>query len=94
MSSDKGDGSSSDPEVEVFSAATPVNAPEKPVETSPSGSPSREPPVEYEYISGMRLWLVILAVTLAAFLMLLDMSIIATVNAATPPLQLRRALYL
>jgi hypothetical protein len=37
---------------------------------------------EQEYITGIKLYLVVSAVTLVAFLMLLDMSIIATVSLA------------
>lgn len=74
MSTDKGEGSDSDLGVKA-SAAAPT-APEA------AGSPPGELPAECKYISGMRLWLVLVAVTLVAFLMLLDMSIISTVNAA------------
>jgi hypothetical protein len=35
---------------------------------------------EYEYITGIRLWLVVASVTLVCFLILLDMSIIVTVS--------------
>jgi hypothetical protein len=38
--------------------------------------------VEPEYVSGVKLFLVITAVTLVVFLMLLDMSIIVTVRSA------------
>lgn len=37
-----------------------------------------------EYISGIKLWLVIASVTLVCFLMMLDMSIIVTVSIITP----------
>lgn len=38
------------------------------------------PETDHEYISGMKLWLVIISLTLACFLMMLDMSIIVTVS--------------
>jgi len=38
-----------------------------------------------EYLSGLRLWLVLASVTLVAFVMLLDMSIIVTVILFRPP---------
>jgi hypothetical protein len=34
----------------------------------------------YEYVTGIKLWLVVASVTLIAFLMMLDMSIIVTVS--------------
>jgi hypothetical protein len=45
---------------------------------SPEDSPPAE--TEWEYVTGLKLVLAIIAVTLAAFLMLLDNSIIATVS--------------
>jgi hypothetical protein len=38
------------------------------------------PETEYEYITGVKLWLVIASITLVCFLMMLDMSIIVTVR--------------
>lgn len=38
------------------------------------------PETEYEYITGIQLWLVVASITLVCFLMLLDMSIIVTVS--------------
>lgn len=44
------------------------------------GVDSDVPETEHEYISGMKLWLVIISLTLGCFLMMLDMSIIVTVS--------------
>jgi len=45
------------------------------------GQMNRDPEDEKpEYLSGVRQWLVLASVTLVAFVMLLDMSIIGTVN--------------
>jgi len=42
-----------------------------------------------EYLSGLRLWLVLASVTLVAFVMLLDMSIIVTVFSFPPSMLLQ-----
>jgi hypothetical protein len=52
--------------------------PEKPL--SGGAEPVEAAETEYEYITGVRLWLVIASITLICFLMTLDMSIIVTVN--------------
>ncbi len=51
---------------------------EKPSEASTTTATVAEP--EYEYITGIKLFLVIASVTLVAFIMMLDMSIIVTVR--------------
>jgi hypothetical protein len=55
--------------------------PEKPLENNTEGIGAVEPTeTEFEYIKGVKLWLATAAVTLVCFLMMLDMSIIVTVN--------------
>lgn len=36
--------------------------------------------LEYEYITGIKLWLVVASITVVCFLMMLDMSIVVTVS--------------
>lgn len=52
--------------------------PEKPLDRSTEIAEAAE--TEYEYVSGVKLWLAVAAVTLVCFLMMLDMSIIVTVS--------------
>jgi hypothetical protein len=55
---------------------------EKKISDDPSETSSRTQGVgipEYEYVTGIKLWSVLAVVTLVAFLMMLDMSIIVTV---------------
>jgi hypothetical protein len=62
--------------------ATFDNAPEKTIgrEAKEQGSDPPDEPQDYEYLSGVRLFLVLVSLTLAVFLMLLDASIVATVS--------------
>lgn len=52
------------------------------LEKSPNSSPgeTKAADTEYEYITGIKLWLTMVAITLVCFLMTLDMSIIVTVG--------------
>ena len=50
------------------------------LEENPKESGTGEKEKEWEYVTGLKLMLVITAVTLACFLMLLDNSIISTVS--------------
>lgn len=52
--------------------------PEKPLDGSTEPVEAAE--TEYEYITGVKLWLVIASITLICFLMMLDMSIVVTVS--------------
>ena len=52
--------------------------PEKPEDSSSAISEAGES--EHEYISGIKLWVVLASVTFIAFLMMLDMAIIVTVR--------------
>jgi hypothetical protein len=55
--------------------------PEKPPESNSKVAEAAEPiETEYEYVTGVKLWLATAAVTLVCFLMMLDMSIIVTVR--------------
>jgi hypothetical protein len=59
--------------------------PEKPSEGSMDVAESAETTdPEFEYITGVKLWLATAAVTLVCFLMMLDMSIIVTVSLHNP----------
>jgi hypothetical protein len=53
-----------------------------PEKTLDSSTPTDlvQPAHEYEYITGVKLWLVLVSVTLAVFLVMLDESIIVTVG--------------
>jgi hypothetical protein len=51
---------------------------EKKADSNPTVTADEVP--EHEYITGVKLWLVLAAVTLVVFLMMLDMSIIVTVS--------------
>ena len=53
--------------------------PEKQLDSSTSTDPGQPAP-EYEYTTGVKLWLVLISVTLTVFLMMLDESIIVTVS--------------
>lgn len=53
--------------------------PEKQLDSSTSTEPGQPVP-EYEYITGVKLWLVLVSITLTVFLMMLDESIIVTVS--------------
>jgi len=55
--------------------------PEKPPDISTEVAGAAEPAeAEFEYVTGVKLWLATAAVTLVCFLMMLDMSIIVTVS--------------
>jgi hypothetical protein len=59
--------------------------PEKPPESNTKVAEAAEPiETDYEYVTGVKLWLATAAVTLVCFLMLLDMSIIVTVRLQSP----------
>jgi len=61
------------------------NTKELSIQEKPSdGSSTKVDVPEHEYITGIKLWLVLASVSLAAFLMTLDMSIIATVRFFSP----------
>ena len=53
-----------------------------PVAEEPNEKPQQSSPLQdqYEYVTGFKLVIVIVAITLVAFLMMLDMSIIVTVS--------------
>jgi hypothetical protein len=53
--------------------------PEKQLDSSAS-TKIRQPAPEYEYITGVKLWLVLVSITLTVFLVMLDESIIVTVS--------------
>ena len=55
-----------------------LSNPEKPLDGSTKPVEATE--TEYEYITGIKLWLVIASITLICFLMMLDMSIVVTVS--------------
>jgi len=62
-------------------------APEPVIEVPLAGSVKSNHPVEddYEYVTGFKLATIIACITLVAFLLMLDQSIIATVRHATLP---------
>jgi hypothetical protein len=55
-------------------------------QTPPPDTPPTEKEKEWEYITGLKLILVLIAVTLACFLMLLDSSILSTVSIEQYPM--------
>jgi hypothetical protein len=73
---------SDDQEKQTLSAGSAAanNEPATPTEDSPPVAKVGTNESDYEYITGLKLALVIIAVTIACFLMLLDNSIVATVS--------------
>jgi hypothetical protein len=59
--------------------------PKRPSESNTKFAEAPEPTeTEYEYVTGVKLWLAAVAVTLVAFLVMLDLSIIVTVSLHNP----------
>ena len=76
---DRGVTSTTDSEKDVDMSIS--TDPEKPPEIITEVAEATQPAeVEFEYVTGVKLWLATAAVTLVCFLMMLDMSIIVTVG--------------
>jgi hypothetical protein len=48
----------------------------------PTSTDPEQPAPEYEYMTGVKLWLLLVSITLTVFLMMLDESIIVTVSSS------------
>jgi len=65
----------SHPQGDVAAEVDPEKRPNSSTLTDPG-----QPAPEYEYITGLKLWLVFISVTLTVFLLMVDESIIVTVS--------------
>jgi hypothetical protein len=70
------------PSQDIAEKAEDVSSNDKTAPTTTTTTENHDEEFDHEYISGLKLFLVITAVTLVFFLMMLDMSIIVTVGSA------------
>lgn len=68
----------SEKDVDVSDSSDPANPSDGSTKVVEAAEATTE--TEYEYVTGVKLWLATAAVTLVCFLMMLDMSIIVTVS--------------
>jgi hypothetical protein len=67
----------SEKDVDMSISSNPQNPPDVSADVTEAAAPAE---AEFEYVTGVKLWLATAAVTLVCFLMMLDMSIIVTVS--------------
>lgn len=67
----------SEKDVDISDSSDTERLPDSNIKVAEAAEPTE---TEYEYVTGVKLWLATAAVTLVCFLMMLDMSIIVTVS--------------